>query len=191
MKNYYDVLGVPAEASEEEIKNAYRKLAKKFHPDINGGDTFFKHHFQQIQEAYDTLSNPLKRQQYGFQNRTESPQSSTQTSGDNDLERKIFAYQKQNEQFRRYQQAHMQQSSGQPKPSSAVAVNLNAIIYIVLGFFIFLGVFLTLVLFLNTKASGDKLASLLIKTVFEGTGIGIFLAVVGATVWYFYRKNRK
>lgn len=58
--DYYSILGVPRGASEDEIKRAYRKLAMKHHPD-RGGD---QAHFQQIQEAYDTLGDSQKRSQY-------------------------------------------------------------------------------------------------------------------------------
>ena len=58
--DYYSILGVPRGASEDEIKKAYRKLAMQHHPD-RGGD---QAKFQQIQEAYDTLGDPAKRQQH-------------------------------------------------------------------------------------------------------------------------------
>jgi DnaJ-class molecular chaperone len=58
--NYYDVLGVPTDASEGDIKKAFRKLASQHHPD-KGGDT---DKFQQLQEAYEILSDPDKRHQY-------------------------------------------------------------------------------------------------------------------------------
>jgi curved DNA-binding protein len=58
--SYYDVLGVPTDASEADIKKAFRKLASQHHPD-KGGDT---DKFQQIQEAYETLSNVNRRQEY-------------------------------------------------------------------------------------------------------------------------------
>ena len=60
MANAYETLGVPKGASDEEIKRAYRKLAGQHHPD-KGGDTG---KFQEIQSAYDTLSDPVKRQQH-------------------------------------------------------------------------------------------------------------------------------
>jgi len=60
MTNYYQTLGLNKEASQDEIKKAYRKLASQHHPD-KGGDTA---RFQEIQTAYDTLSNPEKRAQY-------------------------------------------------------------------------------------------------------------------------------
>jgi len=59
--NYYDILGVKKDASEEEIKRAYRKLALKTHPDKNGGDDTM---FKKINVAYETLSNEDKRREY-------------------------------------------------------------------------------------------------------------------------------
>ena len=60
MANAYETLGVPKGASDEEIKRAYRKLAGQHHPD-KGGDTA---RFQEIQSAYETLTDPVKRQQH-------------------------------------------------------------------------------------------------------------------------------
>lgn len=64
MKNYYQILGVSSSASKEEIKIAYKKLAIKLHPDLNDGDDFFKMKFQEIQEAYGILSDPIKGTEY-------------------------------------------------------------------------------------------------------------------------------
>jgi curved DNA-binding protein CbpA len=67
LKNYYYILGVEHSASQQEIKSAYKKLAKKFHPDTNAGDKFFEKRFKDIQEAYEVLSHDLKRQRYDNQ----------------------------------------------------------------------------------------------------------------------------
>lgn len=73
--NYYDVLGVAKQSSNEDIKKAYRKLAMKYHPDRNKGDKGAEEKFKQISEAYAVLSDKEKRQQYdmygaeGFQQR--------------------------------------------------------------------------------------------------------------------------
>lgn len=64
MKNYYQTLGIERAASLDEIKQAYRKLALKFHPDKNNGDTFFEERFKQIQEAYEVLSDPYEKGKY-------------------------------------------------------------------------------------------------------------------------------
>jgi DnaJ-class molecular chaperone len=63
-RDYYEVLGVKRDAPEEEIKKAYRKLARKFHPDLNPGDKSAEEQFKQLQEAYDVLSNPEDRKLY-------------------------------------------------------------------------------------------------------------------------------
>ena len=63
-KNYYQVLGISRDASLIETKIAYRKLAQKFHPDKNDGDKYFADRFREVQEAYEILSNPLKKENY-------------------------------------------------------------------------------------------------------------------------------
>src|SRR5947209_1372638 len=63
-KTLYDVLGVKKDATEAEIKKAYRKLAREFHPDHNAGDKAAEERFKEVQGAYDTLGDPDKRKQY-------------------------------------------------------------------------------------------------------------------------------
>lgn len=63
-KDYYAVLGVSKEATKEEIKKAYRKLAQKYHPDANKGDTAAEARFKEISEAHSILSNDKKRKEY-------------------------------------------------------------------------------------------------------------------------------
>jgi len=63
-RDYYEVLGIKREASEDEIKRAYRKLAREHHPDRNPGDKQAESRFKEVQEAYDVLSDKTKRGQY-------------------------------------------------------------------------------------------------------------------------------
>ncbi len=66
--NYYDILGINQNASQKEIKNAYKKLIKKYHPDIYNGDkSFAEKKTQEINQAYDILSNPETKKDYDEQ----------------------------------------------------------------------------------------------------------------------------
>jgi molecular chaperone DnaJ len=68
-EDFYSILGVPRNAKEPEIKKAYRRMARKNHPDVNPGDKSAEERFKKIQEAYDVLSDAKKRaiyDQYGF-----------------------------------------------------------------------------------------------------------------------------
>ncbi|MEY4880831.1 MAG: hypothetical protein RLZ87_259 [Armatimonadota bacterium] len=64
MPDYYKILGVPRGADEKEIKSAYRKLARKYHPDVNPGDKSAENRFKEVSEANEVLSDPEKRKFY-------------------------------------------------------------------------------------------------------------------------------
>ena len=63
-RDYYEVLGISKGASEEEIKKAYKKLARKYHPDMNPGDKEAEEKFKEINEANEVLSDPEKKARY-------------------------------------------------------------------------------------------------------------------------------
>ena len=63
-RDYYEVIGVPKTASEDEIKKAYRKLAKKYHPDLNPNNKEAEAKFKEVNDAYEVLSDPEKKAKY-------------------------------------------------------------------------------------------------------------------------------
>src|SRR5579862_5173261 len=63
-KDYYDILGVARDASGDDIKRAYRALARRHHPDVSDDKSDAEHRFKEINEAYEVLSDPNKRAQY-------------------------------------------------------------------------------------------------------------------------------
>ena len=63
-KDYYEILGVACDADHEILKKAYRKLAKKYHPDRQPEDSRAEERFKELQEAYDVLKDPVKRDRY-------------------------------------------------------------------------------------------------------------------------------
>ena len=80
-KNYYKILGVAADATSDQIKAAYRKLARKYHPDLNPNDKDANIKFQELNEANEVLSDPKKRKiydQYGLHSKNGSKAKSTQ-----------------------------------------------------------------------------------------------------------------
>jgi molecular chaperone DnaJ len=82
--DYYKALGVSREADAEEIRKAYRRLARKHHPDLNPGDKAAEDRFKTVQEAYDVLSEPKKKQmydQYGFYSENGMPQPGSPGGG--------------------------------------------------------------------------------------------------------------
>lgn len=101
MTNYYKILGVADFSSQEEIKKAFRKLSKKFHPDVNDGDEFFANKFRELKEAYDFLTDDSKRASLDSFLRGGSSHQSTQ----NNTYKEDKNRQKAQEEFRRKQKA--------------------------------------------------------------------------------------
>lgn len=81
MDNLYNILGVGQDASEAEIKTAFRSLSKKYHPDANPGDKKAEEQFRKISEAYALLHNPQKRRDYDKKLREEQQKAFPGASG--------------------------------------------------------------------------------------------------------------
>jgi len=99
-KSFYQILGVPQSASQSEIKAAYYKLAKQYHPDVNKGN---EDKFKEINSAYETLSDTDKKRQYDDMLKYSGGTSSSSSSGFGSN-----AYQNQRQQWQQYQQQQQQ-----------------------------------------------------------------------------------
>ena len=80
MKDYYYILGLSDQASKDAIREAYKKLSKKFHPDLNDDDKFFEDRFKEIQEAYEVLSDDAKRRNYDLRRKPIDPATTAKKS---------------------------------------------------------------------------------------------------------------
>ncbi len=89
-KDLYEILGVSPDASEEEIKRAYRRLARKYHPDLHPGDKEAEERFKEISEAYEILSDPKKRAEYDQLRQAAQAYSFTTPGGEKAYDFSIF-----------------------------------------------------------------------------------------------------
>ncbi|VAI84256.1 unnamed protein product [Triticum turgidum subsp. durum] len=98
-RDYYKILGVTKDASQDDIKKAFQSLAKKYHPDTNRGNTAAKRMFQEVRDAYETLRDPSKRQQYDMLFSGGSAANSTRGRGefDGSYEDPFSRFNKQND----------------------------------------------------------------------------------------------
>ena len=136
-KDYYKTLGVFPTATLQEIKIAYRKLSKKFHPDINDGDKFFEERFKEIQEAYEVLSNSVKRNNYDFKWQNEGNKNSFSQNSNNDFFRKREEeFEKQKEAYKKWEESlRKKEEELKSKPKSEKIYKKFGVIALVSIFF--------------------------------------------------------
>lgn len=137
-KDYYKTLGVFPTATLQEIKIAYRKLSKKFHPDINDGDKFFEERFKEIQEAYEVLSNSVKRNNYDFKWQNEGNKNSYSQNSNNDFFRKREEeFEKQKEAYKKWEESlRKKEEELKSKPKSKKIYKKFGVIALVSIFFL-------------------------------------------------------
>ena len=120
--NYYDVLGVSKNASQDEIKKAYKKLAKRYHPDIYPGDiSFAEKKMSEINVAYDVLSNPKSKAEYDSRFEVNNYQQYTTSTNYEDIYRRYSqnnnAYQNYNNYRYQYNKQNRNQNYESPQES--------------------------------------------------------------------------
>jgi curved DNA-binding protein CbpA len=133
MKDFYYILGVDSNCALDEIKEAYRKLSKKFHPDLNQGDAYFEDRFKEINEAYETLSDQARRYRYD----EALKQFKSKPANEGQKGQRYYYYREQNEQRRRQTQRSTSIPKGRPGVGISIIFILIALIvsiYIVESF---------------------------------------------------------
>ncbi len=122
MKNYYDILGVPENATKEQIKISYRKLSLKFHPDKNNGEHFFETMFKNINEAHEVLSNDIKRADYDY--KFKQFNSKKNNAFEDELKSKEDELRKKEQElFRKEQEINSQKIKSEPKSKNVTNDN--------------------------------------------------------------------
>lgn len=136
-KDYYKILGVQPNASIESIKTAYRKLSKKFHPDVNNGDKFFEEMFKEIQEAFEILYDTSKRKQYDYKRvNFKNPNNSNNHEYENNLRRKEEELRKQKEDFKKWEDSLRKKEETLKEREKHKVKQVNKPLYAILIFLI-------------------------------------------------------
>jgi curved DNA-binding protein CbpA len=136
MIDYYSVLGIAEKSSFTEIKNAYRKLSKKFHPDVNKGDKYFEDRFKEVLNAYEVLNDPNKRAKYDSERLIHRRNNRKGTRDDysneeyikrqkDEIKKREEELRRKEEEFRRKEQAHTQREA-----KIATKINYNHFAYL-------------------------------------------------------------
>lgn len=138
--NYYILLGVANTASGEEIKSAYRVLAKKYHPDKNQGNKSAEEYFKEIQQAYTVLSNPEKRKKYdlrfSYRSGNSNQQKTNQTSRPYTGNAYQYAQQQAQDKQRQYSSPQQKQKTKKSDNSEGFQIIVSVGIALILLYFI-------------------------------------------------------
>jgi curved DNA-binding protein CbpA len=140
-KDYYSLLGIPTNATLQDVKTAYRKLSKKFHPDHNPGDTYFEERFKEIQEAYNTLSDEYRRRIYDFNYKNTNLRQLEQ-----DIKEKGEELEKQRKEYKKWQHELKQKEE-----EIDLKTDKKIMFYVVIAVAVF-----ALIIFFATRVSDNK-----------------------------------
>jgi curved DNA-binding protein CbpA len=154
LKNYYDILGIPQNATKEQIKSAYRKLSIKFHPDKNNGEQFFESMFKNINEAHEILSDDWKRTNYDFQLKKYSEAKSDISRREEEIRRKQEELLRKEQELRK-REFHRESVKAKPpkdtntiNPQNFTETNWGRVI----NFFLVLNAFLILLICITPRS---------------------------------------
>jgi curved DNA-binding protein CbpA len=134
--NYYIVLGVSNTASFEEIKTAFRELAKKYHPDKNPGNKASEDFFKEVQQAYAILSNPEKRKKYDLKFSYGATQGKTTRTTYTRYTGNAYQYAQQQAQFKQQSKPDRTKVDVKPDKSENYYILISVGIAMILLYFI-------------------------------------------------------
>lgn len=183
MKNHYQTLGIKRNAETKEIKQAYKKLALKFHPDKNNGDKYFEERFKEIQEAYETLTHPQKKIEYdrNFDSFFSDKQTENRSQSQSKNKNTNTSYSNQKEAERKQEEKRKEDAEksrvSNIKKNTELAFEDKAWIFI--ANFTVTGSIIGLFMFIKYRAEGyNKKSSQVCGVSVLGIIIGLIVAVI-------------